>query len=299
MPISMELVSSFWRRLMVVGFFAGVALTLAAASLFLYRDHQRAVQILLDRSLSSLSISWRAVQVQHRYSVVTYFEEYVQDPRTLALLRTARDSEQADRVRQELFDYLSPAYERLIERGVRQFHFHTPEGDSFLRFHHPSRYGDNLSSVRESIRLVNTELRPVRGFEVGRVVSGYRSVFPILDDDGTHLGSVELSMPFKMLMEELQGLMPNHAFQLLLEAERQRDILFDEQQSLYEPWPASDVFLVEDPRGLRADSPPPFSNETQVLIARLAQHPDLLERMSSGDPGGFHVRVDGRDYAVL
>ena len=286
-------------RLTRLLFFVGLAVVLAAATAFLYFDHQRDVRSLLDHRLATLAISWQAVQVQQRYSVITYFEEYVQSPRTLALLRAAQDPEQADEARQALLKHLTPAYERLVERGVRQFHFHTPTGDSFLRFHHPERYGDNLFAVREAIRLANTERQPVFGFEVGRVVSGYRAVFPISAEDGEHLGSVELSMPFKVLMEELQDLMPDHEFQLLLEAQRQREILFDEQQALYEPWPASAAFLVEDPYSRRDDSPPPVSAPIRALIAELGQRPDLLQKMLDGDPVAFQLRVDGRHYAVL
>lgn len=287
------------RQLNLLVFLIALLSALMATALFLYRDHQRDVQALLDRSLSALAISWQAVQVQQRYSVATYFEEYVQSPRPLELLRAARDPDQIDQARQDLFEYLSPAYERLVERGIRQLHFHTPEGDSFLRFHHPARYGDNLSTIRESIRLANTELRPVFGFEVGRVVSGYRAVFPIFDTDGKHLGSVELSMPFRVLMEELQALVPDQSFQLLLETKRQREILFDEQQSLYEPWEASDAFLIEDPRGFRTDSPPPLQDDIQDVIAQIGERVDLLQRMVAGDAIAFAIRVGGKDYMVL
>ena len=289
----------FRRRPATLFLLVAWMLALVASLVFLHQDHQRAVQALLDRSLSAQSISWSAVQTQQRYSVNTYVDEYVRDPETLALLRAALNPDQADQARQDLLEHLSPAYERLVERGVRQFHFHTPEGDSFLRFHHPTRFGDRLSDVRASIRIVNTELRPVFGFEIGRVVSGYRSVFPLLDEDGTHLGSVELSLPFSVLLSELRSLVPASHFQLLLDADRQRDILFDEQQPLYEPWTGSEDFLVEDPRGVLPDSPPVLPAEIQHLIAELGQRPDLIEKMRGSESKAVSLRVDGRDYAVL
>ncbi len=262
-------------------------------------EHDRAVQVLLERNLSTLSISWQAVQALQRNSVATYFEEYVENPRTIELLQAAQDPEQIDLARLHLFRHLSPAYERMVERGVRQFHFHRPNGDSLLRFHHPSRFGDNLLDLRESIRMVNRDRTPVFGFEVGRVVSGYRSVFPIVDPDGQPLGSVELSLPFKVLLEELQALLPQQAFQLLLHAQRQRDILFDEQHGLYEPWSASAAFLIEDPHGLHSDSPPPLPAPIERLIQRLGEHPERIARLQQGVEQAFPMCSDGRAYAVL
>lgn len=287
------------HRRTLTAFLLGLALILGFSSVLLYREHQRSVAVLLERSLTALSISWSAVQTQYRYSVSTYFQEYARDRHTLELLRMARDPAQADQARQELLEHLGPVYQRLLGYGIRQFHFHTPDGDSFLRFHHPSRYGDNLSSIRPSIAMVNSELRPVFGFEVGRVVSGYRSVFPIIDLDGQHLGSVELSMPFSVLMHELQNLMPGSSFQLLLAADKQRAILFEEQQSLFEAWPPSDAFLIEDPRGLRADAPPPLPGDIERLTHYLGQRPDLIAQMLEGQQRGFAVDLDGHFYAVL
>ena len=264
-----------------------------------HAEHQDTLESLLERDLAALSISWQAVQALQHNSVTTYFEEYVQQPQTMALLQAAQDPDQIDQARLALFRHLSPAYERMVDRGIRQFHFHRPNSDSFLRFHHPARFGDSLLDVRESIRRVNSELEPVFGFEVGRVVSGYRSVFPIVNDAGTHLGSVELSMPFSVLQEELQALLPSHSIQLLFHADRQRAILFDEQQSLYETWPASADFLIEDPHGLRADSPPPLSPEIHRLIERLGSQQELLARMEQGREQAFRLKVDGRDYSVL
>ena len=266
---------------------------------WLHGQHEDAVQTMLERDLAALSISWQAVQSLQRNSVITYVEEYVEDPLTIELLQAALDPDRIDLARLELFRHLSPAYVRLVERGVRQFHFHLPNGDSLLRFHHPERFGDNLFALRESIRLVNSTLEPVFGFEVGRVVSGYRSVFPVIDGQGQHLGSVELSMPFKVLQNELQTLLPNRSIQLLLHAQRQRDILFYEQQSLYEAWPASAVFLVEDPHGLRPDSPPALPTEIEALIQRLGERPELIEQMRQGQEWAFPFNSNGRHYAIL
>ena len=301
MPIWLRRSEMVRRRRLGLALILGAVVPIAMLSYaFLATDRDRAVQALLERDLLTFSVSWSATQRLHRNSVISYFDIAVQsDPHTLALLQAAQDPAHIDLARLHLFRHLSPIYEQLLTYGVRQFHFHRPNGESFLRFHHPARFGDDLLGVRASIRWANTQREPVFGFEVGRVVSGYRSVFPISDARGAHLGSVELSLPFSLLLEELQTLMPQGTFQLLLLAQRQRAILFEEQQSLYEAWPASEHFLLEDPHRLRPDSPPPLPAALQPLIATLAERPDVRERLHQGTEQAFRVQVAGRDYAVL
>jgi diguanylate cyclase (GGDEF)-like protein/PAS domain S-box-containing protein len=292
-------ISAARRYRLVLGLALAGLFSVALIWVFLSAERDRAIDALMERNQLNLSVSWAATQALQRNSVATYFEEYVLNPRTLEMLQAAMDPERIGQARLDLLRHLSPAFERMIERGVRQFHFHRPDGDSFLRFHHPSRFGDNLFEMRESVRRANTELKPVYGFEVGRVVSGYRSVFPIIDDSSVHLGSVELSMPFKVLLEELKDLMPEHEFQLLLKAGPQREILFDEQQSLYQSWPASDRFLIEDPFGLRPDSPPPLPPAIHQVIDVLGQRSAPAEALLDDGRPGIRVNVDGRSFAVL
>jgi methyl-accepting chemotaxis protein len=70
-------------------------------------------------------------------------------------------------------------------------HVHTKDNHSFVRAWKPKKYGDDLSSFRYSIVKVNQTLQPVNTFELGRAGLSLRSVVPVTDDDGTHLGSLE------------------------------------------------------------------------------------------------------------
>lgn len=275
-----------------------LALVALVTGSLLHQQHLSRVAILLEKTELVQSVSWRAVINGSRNSVFTYFDEYVQKPATHALLRMAQDPRHRDRARLLLLRHLYPVYEVLHAKGIRQFHFHLPNGDSLLRFHHVERFGDNLFEARESIRIANTERVPVFGFEAGRVVSGYRSVLPIFDENGMHLGSVELSLPFSMLVVELNSLMPEREFELLLLAEPQRAILFSEQQSLYGAWPGSDRFLIEDPHQLLADTPAPVSEQAEQVRLRIAQDESLQSLVETTRAHAFRVKTETGDYVV-
>ena len=100
--------------------------------------------------------------------------------------------EEQSKVRTDLYNTLKHTYDYLMVYKNKQLHFHTSDNKSFLRFHRPDIYGDDLTNIRETIKYVNETKKPIDGFEEGRIYNGYRFVFPIFNDK-EHLGSVEIS----------------------------------------------------------------------------------------------------------
>jgi len=70
-------------------------------------------------------------------------------------------------------------------------HVHTKDNKSFVRSWKLDKFGDDLSSFRDSVVKVNQTQTAVNTFEVGNAGLSLRSVACVTDDDGTHLGSLE------------------------------------------------------------------------------------------------------------
>ncbi len=88
------------------------------------------------------------------------------------------------------------AFKVLKERyAADQFQFHTAPATSFLRLHKPEKFGDDLSSFRNTVVLTNAERRPVRGIESGAAGLGVRGIAPV-NYQGKAIGSVEFGMSF-------------------------------------------------------------------------------------------------------
>ncbi|NOR57452.1 MAG: response regulator [Sulfurimonas sp.] len=104
--------------------------------------------------------------------------------------------------RQKLFKRLNDKYQVFKQHGIKQLHFHLEDTTSFLRFHKPSKFGDDLSEIRYSLVLANKEKHFVEGFEEGRIFNGYRYVFP-LSYEGKHCGTVEVSIGFSAIAKVL------------------------------------------------------------------------------------------------
>ena len=104
-------------------------------------------------------------------------------------------------LRVNLYNLLKKRYYRIKNMGVEQLHFHLPDNTSFLRMHKPNKFGDNLTKVRETIALTNANKKFTEGFEVGRIVHGFRFVYPLFNSHRKHLGSVEVSFSSRQLVK--------------------------------------------------------------------------------------------------
>ena len=148
-------------------------------------------------------------------------------------------------IRRELHQNLSPLYERLVERGVRQVHIHTPESVSVLRMHQPEKFGDSLRGVRHTVERANETLKPVFAFEEGRVVNGFRFVFPVFHDE-IHVGSVETSFSAEALTRHMEQQNESRTRLFLIRGEVVENTVWDEFQDYYRQSEFSEAYFVEE-----------------------------------------------------
>ncbi|NPA65961.1 MAG: diguanylate cyclase [Epsilonproteobacteria bacterium] len=154
-------------------------------------------------------------------------------PEIKKILQEANNPTKRDVARKKLFQLLEPKYRLMKETGTRQLHFHLPGAISFLRFHKPSRYGDSLKGIRYSVELVNKTKQIVRGFEEGRVLNGFRNVYPLFND-GKFLGTVEISYSLKAFIRNITKVQRGY-YGLLLKNNIINKKVWKEEQRYYEP----------------------------------------------------------------
>lgn len=174
------------------------------------------------------------------------FDDLLLHSEVTELLYQASFSDESQKLdyRESLHEMLISEYDLLEEHNFRQFHFHLPDGESFLRFHSPSDYGDHLFDVRETVRLANTELKKVVGFEEGRIFSGYRFVFPLFHYE-KHVGSVEISVDLNTILNLLEKRNPEISAIYILEKEVVLGKVFDVHLDNYVPAFNLDDFFMD------------------------------------------------------
>lgn len=266
-----------------------------------YLRHERNIleELYLQHQTSSLHMAWRTVVKSYHSAMQTYLESYILQPQVLSILREAQHESEQDQAvsRAKLYRLLAPVYEKMQRRDVRQLHFHTPDSYSFLRFHAPHWSGDSLAQSRPSVVIANRSHVTVQGFETGRVVAGFRNVFP-LTDQGVDLGSVEISQPFESLRKEMWRLDRSNEFMLVYPAASLLPKLFEEQKKMYAPAPFGEEWMVEDEKQKLPDSPAPMAPAVTQLFADLRNIPGFAARMQSAQPGSIAFSVNSRFYKL-
>lgn len=136
---------------------------------------EQALNEMLDRAVRSELIKRQNAALTA--VLVVGFDEEVQ------ALFAARD-------RQGLEKIMMPVFDRLRDH-ISQFHFHLPDGTSFLRLHDPGQYGDPLHHYRLAVRMAAERKEIVTGLGKGLGGLGYRAVMPVYHG-GVFWGTVEM-----------------------------------------------------------------------------------------------------------
>jgi len=227
------------------------------------------------------------------------FAELIKQEEVMQLMDAASQTSGDAQIpyRARLFRLLSPTYRNLRQLGIRQLHFQTSDGTSFLRFHEPQKYGDNLLSIRSSIRQVLSTRQPVQGFEAGRLKSGFRFVQPLLEGDRL-LGSVETSIGFRFISEAMHQLQPSREFHFVLAKEQTLPILFESERWLYGDSDIHPDFLVEDPQVVLPDSPAAPSPEVVAINKKLAEMTLVQRGMHEFRAFSISVEVEDEPWVV-
>ena len=171
------------------------------------KDKDRRLQEYLKSKNDNIQIQYNTIYQNFKIASNNIYLSFIDDKTIIGLLKNIKgsNSSKVDEIRKTIYNMLKKRYERMKLFGVWQLHFHLPNNDSFLRMHKPDKFGDNLTDIRYSVEYVNKNKKSINGFEVGRHVHGFRFVYPLLDENKEHLGSVEISMSsqiFKTVMEK-------------------------------------------------------------------------------------------------
>jgi len=179
-----------------------ILLNIAISILFLlsvvitYQNKEEKIDNILESSLKLSLMQYRSVMKHYNILADNVKNIIINSPEVIDIFKKAKDASKQERVkiRETLRLKLDKRYNYLKQLGFKQIHFHLPNNISFLRMHKVSSFGDDLTGIRYSVEMVNKSLKPIYGFEEGRVIHGFRFVYPLFDENNTHIGSVEASI---------------------------------------------------------------------------------------------------------
>ena len=270
-----------------------------SVGLFLYKNKVQRENSHYSEQQAILNTAYHAAIQSYRLAMETFFDNALNTPATLELVRQGVDSQGDDRdlARGKLYRHLYGAYESMKRQNLLQLHFHLPDGTSYLRFHQPDRYGDPLLTARPSVRICNEEKRVVQGMELGKIRSGFRYVFPLIIGD-KHLGSVEVSVTFKSILDALKELAPEKEYGFVLNKPLLDQFLFPEQRWLYSPSELNAQYVVEDAKAILLNSPTPLSDTANLLNSLLRRQPFVQQSMAEGKTLSATVELHTIPYTI-
>lgn len=269
--------------------------------LLIYGDYNRRVSALKTTRIQNLSNQYNATLNSYSLLTNTIFEEVIDQPEILSIIKRVYSSEdlQAKAVaRGQLFAKLSDTYQRLVGKNFRQLHFHLPNGESLIRFHMLSRFGDNLFETRPSIHYVNTARFKVEGFEEGPGHTGFRYIFP-LNYQGVHVGSAELGVSFQALRNSMEKLYSPETFAFMVRKDIIHKTVFADQTQKYRPSELSKDYLYEvvDNDSLLGANTSKIDSSILVQINSEVRT-EAAQIIGKGQSLCTGVTVEGQDYVV-
>lgn len=248
---------------------------------------------LAHHEIETLQDAYSISVESYRKVALLLYTEIICRPELLYLMSQANttDEEQQNQVRQHLFSALQNTYQSLINFDLRQLHFHLPDGTSFLRFHRPEKFGDNLFSSRYSIMLANTQKKPIYGFEEGRIFNGFRYVFPLFYE-GKHIGSVETSVGFPAIETLMSQVVPSE-LAFFLKKRVIFDSTFKDEQNNYHSVELSDDYLEEN-----------TTQHSKISAAWLSKinlqlRSKIKEQLEKEESFFVNATVHGRNHTVV
>lgn len=233
------------RRLALIVSIAVFILLSLGSTWITYTNYNTQKQHLIHYATQQEINSFNASKKALRINADVIFTSAINQDDILHLMAKAYHGDEAvrNKTRQALYNRLEPLYRLLKAEYIRQLHFHLPDNTSFLRFHRPSLFGDDLSDARYSIAQVHKIEKPVFGFEEGRIFNGFRHVYP-LHYQGELVGSVEVSFSIDAIYNLITH-DHNEAHELLLKKDLIKQKVFESEQSNYALSKVSDQYLVD------------------------------------------------------
>ena len=274
---------------------AGFCLASATAALLLHVNWQYKQDRLLDQHASVVATAYRASVDSYALAMRILVAESVRRPEVIAIFERGIDGDLE--ARGQLYRMLARTYDDLNKQGIHQLHFHTATSHSYLRFHALEQFGDPLFDVRPSLRIANTEKRNVFGFEIARIVSGFRYVFPLFAGE-RHLGSVEASVTFNSIRDTMARIAPEREYAFVLRRDSVEDVAFQDTRKRYVPWAMNADFLIENPELAQPNSPPLATPQMRGLDAALAKDARVSTGMAAGESFSLPALFQGKHWAI-
>ncbi|NOQ31422.1 MAG: hypothetical protein GQ570_09890 [Helicobacteraceae bacterium] len=269
-------------------------LLISLISTFFYLNFTKELKIQETKELKEFKYKLEVALSNFENLAKLSFEQLVNNEETLQLYKKIYSSNKEEKIalRKKLFKRLNSSYQDLKIFGVRQFHFHLKDGESFIRFHKPKKFGDKLFSIRQTVKDANENSKFVKGFEEGRIFNGFRYVFP-LNYKNEHLGTVEIATSFNGIEKSLNKIYQQHYTFLIRKNLVDKKVFGEQKNQYYELSSCNKNFYKE-----KIDISHEGHNKFEYILNRVCSKysNNIYSKMNNNSSFGEHILVNNNYY---
>lgn len=215
--------------------------------LFYFYDNKKAeLESHMQALQSEVDVNYKAFLRQYKKMSEVFYNDIENSPVVLSSIEQYFEGNESNRnfYRDTFIKNVSHEVDLIQKVGFSQVHFHDAEVRSFYRSQMPEKYGDSLADFRYSVANVRLTKEPVFGLEEGRVINGFRYVYPLFYQ-GKFIGSLGLSVGTQMMQKELNELFLGNYWIILSREIIENITLKDMFEKNYETYSLDDAFLIE------------------------------------------------------
>lgn len=274
-------------RYLIIFMLLSIGLAFGLYGLFLDKVNSQAKT---EEALIHLTYS-SAVENHLKLSTL-FFNSHINRPEIVKLVADAYQADEVtqNQLRQKLFQKLKKAYIQNTKLfNLKQLHFHFPNNHSFLRFHRPNKFGDDLTNIRKSVKDVNEHKASVHTFEEGRIYNGYRYVFPLWYQN-RHVGSVETSISMVAMTRIISRQLKSQTLFLIKKSLIEQKVMSSEQKNYISTILSEDYFLERPKKEEKR------FDQRQIEQTMRKQSNDRIKALASGDKALEYTIQDNQVY---
>lgn len=230
------------NKKLIILFFSITIVLLSINSFRIYHS----IDIFSKNQYENYANELTSITLDIKKTADTIYSNSINNEKVIEIFKKAHISNEKEKsiIRNTLYNTLKNSYKIFTIAGIQQLHFHLPNNESFLRFHKPKKFGDDLTKIRDSVNYVNKHKKPTIGFEEGRIFNGYRFVYPLFDEKKTHIGSAEVSISLLSFKETFQKT-KNLQLDYILSKEIVLSKVFDSELQNYVEYSFLKDFLIQ------------------------------------------------------
>jgi diguanylate cyclase (GGDEF)-like protein/PAS domain S-box-containing protein len=178
---------------------------------------RQAIAQQLQQNVKELEKNYQIILHNYKINADSLSDTLLHTPEIIHILEASTDANETEKnlLRTQLYALVKNEFLSHKSIGVNLILFTQPDNTVFLRMHKPSIFSDDIAHIRLAIAKVNQEHKKLSGFEQGKISHAFRHIYPIFNETGMYLGSLDISFSSERMQQTLEEVHELHTHFLI------------------------------------------------------------------------------------